>query len=67
MQKQAEHGKMLVVENGWLHCPHCRHNRRLKKIDPNEEGRGILLYCRDCKTESKVDISQGQCFESRSQ
>ena len=56
----------LTVTDGWLQCPVCRRNRRLMRVLPETEGQRILVYCRDCKTEIKIDIHAGQCFESRS-
>ena len=58
---------MLTVKDGWVSCPACRRNKRLKRIYPDERGSRIRLYCRDCKSEIIVDIDKGQCFESRSQ
>lgn len=58
---------MLVVEDGWLACPKCRRNRRLKRIGPTEDADRVMVFCRDCKTEIFITIKQGQCFESRSQ
>ena len=56
----------LTVKNGWLQCPVCRRNRRLMRVLPETEGQHVAVYCKDCKTESIIDIHQGQCFESRS-
>lgn len=67
MQTTAKSAKMLSVEDGWLTCPICRRNRRLKRIDPSEEAERVKLYCRDCKSEFFVTIHRGQCFESRGQ
>ena len=36
------------------------------RVLPETEAQKILVYCRDCKTELKIDIHEGQCFESRS-
>lgn len=60
-----ENDKLTVI-NGWLQCPVCRRNRRLMRVLPDTEGTRIPIYCRDCKTELKIDIHAGQCFESRS-
>lgn len=60
-------GKILPTEGGWLTCPLCRRNKRLKRIFPNEEAEHVGLYCRDCKRYIYVRIHQGQCFESRCQ
>lgn len=72
MQIQGKSGKLLPVEqtgNGetYLICPVCRRNRRLMKILPDSSGHNIVAFCRDCKSEIKIDIFEGQCFESRSQ
>lgn len=67
MQTADNHGKMLTVKDGYLACHICRRNKRLMRIDPDTQGHGIVVYCRVCKTAHKVDIVQGQCFESQSQ
>lgn len=67
MQTQAFCGKMYPVQQGWLACPTCRRNKHLLKVAPETEARSLIVYCRDCKTEHKIDIAKGQCFESRSQ
>lgn len=67
MQGKGKYGKLLTVKDGYLVCPRCRRNRRLKRISPDEDAECVRLYCRDCKTEICVTIKQGQCFESRSQ
>lgn len=66
MQNQDTHGKMLTVMAGYLVCPVCHRNRRLAKIRSDTEGINIPVFCRDCKHEIIIDISRGQCFESRS-
>ena len=58
---------MLLVKDGYLVCPTCKRNKRLLKISPQTEASGLVVFCRDCKTEHVVNIEQGQCFESRSQ
>ena len=58
---------MLTVRNGYLVCPHCRRNKRVIQVPPDTKAERLRVYCRDCKTETIVDIDQGQCFESRSQ
>lgn len=65
MQTQDFYGKLLTVKDGYLECPNCHRNRRLKRVAPDEVGERILLYCRDCKTEIRIDIVKGKCFESR--
>ena len=65
MQSCGVSGRLLTVTNGWLQCPVCRRNRRLMRILPDTEGKRIPAYCRDCKTELLIDVSEGKCFESR--
>jgi uncharacterized protein YbaR (Trm112 family) len=67
LQVVSKHGKLLAVKDGWLVCPTCRRNKRLLRIRQDTEAHRMVVYCRDCKTEHIVDISEGQCFESRSQ
>lgn len=66
LQGQGKHGRMLTVENGWLVCPFCKRNRRVMRIDPETVATRMIAYCRDCKREFRVDIQEGQSFESRS-
>jgi len=66
LQSAANCGK-LIVKNGWLACPVCRRNKRLLRINPDTEARGLPVYCRDCKSELILDIQQGQSVERRSQ
>lgn len=67
MQPQGKRGKMLVAINGYISCPRCRRNKRLYKIQPDDEAKRVTLFCRDCKQEITLTIEKGQCFESRSQ
>ena len=67
LQITTESGKLMTVTDGYLACPICRRNRRMMKVDPDTEGRGIVAYCRVCKTEHKINIVQGQSFKSQSQ
>lgn len=67
MQTNKNHGKLLTVKDGYLVCPICRRNKRVMRINPDTVATRVVAYCRDCKTESIVDIDLGQCFESRSQ
>ena len=66
MQNQDTHGKMLTVRAGYLVCPVCHRNRRLAKIRSDTEGINSPVFGRDCNHEIIIDISRGQCFESRS-
>lgn len=67
MTDRQKCGKLLPTEDGWLTCPMCRRNKRLKRIFPDEEAERIGLFCKDCKRTLFVRIHQGQCFESRCQ
>ena len=67
MQTNKNHGKLLTVKDGYLVCPICRRTKRVMRINPDTVATRVVAYCRDCKTESIVDIDRGQCFESRSQ
>ena len=67
LQKEPGRGKMLTVRDGYLICPHCRRNQHVRRIVPETTATMLLEYCRSCKTEFYIDISKGQCYESRSQ
>lgn len=58
---------ILTVKDGFLQCPTCRGNKKLLKIEPDTEARNLIVFCRFCKTEHRIDISRGQCYESRGQ
>ena len=60
-------GKMLTVEDGWLHCPICRRNNRMLRIRPDTSASGLQLHCRICKVEIIVNIEKGKCYESHGQ
>ncbi|OUO36423.1 hypothetical protein B5F88_13980 [Flavonifractor sp. An306] len=63
LKAERECGK-LVVKDGWLMCPSCR-RRKVLQVRPETTAKNLIVYCRDCRTETMVDIEQGQCFESR--
>jgi len=67
LKAQGKYGKMIPVQDGWITCPNCRRNKRLKRISPDESAERVGVFCRDCKTEVFLTIHQGQCYESRSQ
>ena len=67
MSNQAFCDTLYTVKDGYLTCPTCRRNKRLLKIEADTSAHRLTVFCRDCKTEHKIDIEQGQCFESRSQ
>lgn len=63
LKTTSEYGK-LIVKDGWLICPFCR-RRKILQVRPETTAKNLIVYCRDCRTETMVDIEQGQCFESR--
>lgn len=67
LQNDDGRGKLLPMRNGFLICPYCRRNKKLMRIPPKSEGRGLVAWCKDCRREVKFDIFAGQSFESRSQ
>ena len=58
---------ILTVKDGYLICPRCRVNRKVCKVDPDTTAHNLAVFCRNCKLELKVDIVEGQCYQSRSQ
>ena len=67
LRMAAECDRILPTAGGYLVCPKCRRNKHLLKLSPETEATGLIVYCRDCKTEFKINIRQGRCFESQSQ
>lgn len=63
MKRETEYGK-LNTKDGWLLCPSCR-RRKVLQVRPDTTAKNLIVYCRDCRTETMVDIDQGQCFQSR--
>lgn len=63
MHTERERGK-LIVKDGYLVCPACR-RRKILQIRPDTSAKNLIVYCRDCRRESVVNIEQGQCFESQ--
>lgn len=61
------YGKILTVRDGYLQCPVCKVNKKLMRVDPSTAAHNLRLFCRSCKSEIKVDIVEGQCYQSRSQ
>ena len=57
---------MLTVKDGYLVCPRCRQNKKVMRILPTTTAVDLQVYCKSCKTESIIDIVEGQCYESRS-
>ncbi len=66
MKPQAICGRIITVRDGHPVCPYCR-KKMTPKILEETVGKNVVAYCRNCKTEIKLDIDKGQCFESRGQ
>lgn len=48
-----------VTEGGaWVLCPVCRRGKVLK-LTVETRAQGLVLYCRNCKHESVVEIAPG--------
>ena len=47
----------INAEQTWLKCPACGRGKVLR-ILPTTEGKDLIVYCKICKTESVVNISQ---------
>lgn len=60
---KPERGK-LVTRDGYLLCPSCERQKVLQ-LRPDTSAKNLIVYCRYCRTETVVDIEQGQCFESQ--
>lgn len=65
MQNAKKFDKLPVVD-GWIACPECKRNHRLLKITNDTEAHGLLVYCRTCRTEIKLDIERGQSVKRQS-
>ena len=63
LQNRTGYGKMLTVRDGFLRCPICC--RSLKKIDNMMILKNDIAYCRKCKKEFRIDVVEGQCFQSQ--
>lgn len=60
MQSRKECGT-LVVKDGWIICPICRH-RTHQHIAPQTEAKQLEVWCHRCKTVHVVNIASGQCY-----
>ena len=63
MQELENYGKPLPMRHGWLLCPACPRKQFILHLLPNTEARNLMIYCRRCKTELKINIHKGKCFE----
>ena len=50
------------VKAGLIVCPVCK-NKTNQAMHPNTEATNLLLWCRTCKTQTIVNIANGQCYE----
>ena len=57
---------IIVTTEGWVHCPVCRRNKRLLRVEADTYARRLPVFCRDCKSEIILDI-EGRSVERRSQ
>ncbi len=60
MQKQMEACR-LIVRNGRYVCPNCKQTTN-QKADAQTDASNLILWCRSCKAEYRVNIQRGQCF-----
>ena len=60
MKTETNHDK-LVVRNGRYVCPNCKQTTN-QKADAETEASKLILWCRSCKAEYRVNIQRGQCF-----
>lgn len=57
---------IIQVTDGWIHCPVCKRNKRLLRIEPGTSAKSLPVFCRSCKNEIILDI-EGQSVKRRSQ
>ena len=67
LQSDSKCDMMLTVKDGFAICPRCRVNKKFCTVDPDTTAHRFRAFCRNCKLELKVDIVDGQCFQSRNQ
>ena len=65
LQTAPQCGK-LIVKDGWVTCPVCKRNRRLLRVEPETQARGLPVYCRTCRTEIILNIDRGQSVKRQS-
>lgn len=61
MQNVANHGKMLIVKDGFIVCPNCRKRMHNILVTQATNARDLSLQCDRCKAVIKVNIDRGQC------
>lgn len=67
LQSMDGYGKIMTVKDGYLVCPICRVNKKVQEVPSDTVAHKLVVWCRNCKWKAKIDIVDGQCFESRSQ
>lgn len=60
LQTMMKSGK-LIVRNGRYVCPNCKQTTN-QKADDETNASNLILWCRSCKAEYRVNIQRGQCF-----
>lgn len=75
LKNGKKYGTMCTVRDGYLVCPSCQRNKqlvpgspvnkRLLPISPQTTAKNLEVYCQTCKRRIKLDIAEGQCFESQ--
>ena len=44
--------------DGWLKCPVC--HKKIMRLLPTTEAKDLIVYCRRCRQESVLNISNSQ-------
>ena len=57
MRGEVKHDR-LVIRDGWLLCE-C--GSKLMRVEPDTRAENLVVYCRKCKRQHKVNISRGEC------
>mgnify|MGYP003571382974 CR=1 FL=1 len=66
MQSAQKSDMITVTPDGVIICPNCGKVIRGVRIRAETEARGLLVFCRYCKTEYKVNI-EGQRLKGQRQ
>lgn len=64
MKVVAKSGKILTVKSGRIVCPVCRKRTDFSVLD-DTSGSSIPVFCRQCKTETIVNIDNGQRLDDQ--
>ena len=55
MEKQGKE-----IADGWLKCPVC--HKKVMRLLPTTVAKDLIVYCRRCRRESVLDISNSETF-----